>query len=255
MRMQWDRNEDRVVQSGVDHGVLYPVGGTPVAWNGLTEVAVRRSDPKFEALYYEGRTFDIWSESTQNTFKISAYTYPDTLDYLTGFDHDLTGIKVDNQGSRYFHVSFRTQVSPDEYQIHLVLNQKAIPQESAYKTIEAQAEPILFSWETIGVPMRIGGFDTCYMIFDSRYLPEIMMTAVENYLYGSSQTDPSVDHVRNYVDYLQGKMKTLKITNNRDGTWTADIDDAVARLYGDYFEFANATARYLDTHTYEMEEQ
>ena len=255
MRLQWDNNEDRLIQTGVDHGVLYPVGGKPVSWNGLTEVAVKRADPKLETLYYEGQPFDILSSKMHNSFRISAYTYPDVFDYLTGFDQDLTGVLVDNQQSRYFHVSYRTQVGLDDYQIHLILNQKAIPQEVVYRTIQGSPEPSTFVWETVGVPMRIGEFNTCRLVFDTRVLPEIMIKTLENYLYGTSKTEASVDHVRNYINYLQTKMKTMRITNNNDGTWTADVDDAVARLYGDYFEFANTTARYLDTHTYEMEER
>ena len=41
-RIVWDQSGERLFETGVDHGVLFPVDGTiygkGVAWNGLTQV-------------------------------------------------------------------------------------------------------------------------------------------------------------------------------------------------------------------------
>ena len=78
----WDETGKRFYETGVDHGVLYPISEagkyTPgVAWNGLTALTETPEGAEIEDLYADNIKY--LSLLSAETFggTIEAYTYPD----------------------------------------------------------------------------------------------------------------------------------------------------------------------------------
>jgi hypothetical protein len=85
------------------------------------------------------------------------------------------------------------------YKIHLIYGASASPSEKSYETINDSPEPIQFSWEftTVPVDVTITGQThkpTALLTIDSRkFTSEALkakLTALENALYGTENTDP-----------------------------------------------------------------
>ena len=254
MKLEWDRQSDRVTEGGVQQGVIYPKATTCNVWNGLVDVTTKRAETGFETLYYEGVPYDVSSERWAFAGKISAYTYPEVLDEIVGYKKNFVGVMYDGGEADYFDISYKTRVGgSSRYKIHVVLNLRAIPQDTTYKTIGANYEPTLFAWEFISIPRRIGENYISHLIFDSEEVPSKFMESIEKFLYGTDNYDPSMDDFINYLNAVNDRVGKFDIVDNGDGTFTADVDEDVLYYFDDYFEFYNARARYLNTHTYEME--
>jgi hypothetical protein len=91
----WDQDTDRTFETGIDRGVLYPIGiGRPaVVWNGLTAVTETGSRDLKE-YYYEG--IKIFARVVPGAFsgKIEAVTYPDVMDEMAGVVSNSPGVRI-----------------------------------------------------------------------------------------------------------------------------------------------------------------
>ena len=81
MKLVWDKVGERKYETGVDHGVLYPLvnRGYPkgVAWNGLTSVEESPSGGEANAIYADNIKYLTLMSAEEFGATIGAYTYPD----------------------------------------------------------------------------------------------------------------------------------------------------------------------------------
>lgn len=195
-RITWEGAAEGVYHDGLDHGVLYPLNGPGVPWNGLIKVEERSTGGKNTPIYYEGKRYDIVSEPGEAGARISAFTYPDELDELVGFYRDEYGILYDEQESEYFSLSYRTRVTGG-YRLNIYLNQIAQPTSLTRNSAGATPSPVEFSWDTIGTPMKMMGRTSSHLILDSRSVDEDLMKTLEDRLYGTNTRESS------FVEFLE----------------------------------------------------
>ena len=199
----WDETGKRFYETGVDHGVLYPISEagkyTPgVAWNGLTALTETPEGAEIEDLYADNIKY--LSLLSAETFggTIEAYTYPDEFMECDGSKELAAGVVAYQQTRKTFGLCYRTVLGNDVdgndkgYKLHLIYGCKASVSERAYSTINDSPEAITFSWEFKSTPVTIAkeGFKpTSCIIIDSTKVAKEKMTLLEKKLYGDTSTE------------------------------------------------------------------
>lgn len=198
-RINWSGVGERIFEAGVDRGVLYVDGSLGVPWIGLKNVSQKQVGGDAKPRYANG--IKISNRMTPEQFEatLEAYTYPEEFERCDGTYLAQNGMRLKQQRRLGFAMSYRSLVGNDNdglahaYKLHLVYNLKAEPSDHNYNTLTADAEAMSFSWNLSARPTRIPGFrPTSHFEFDSRSVPEELMQQLEDILYGTSDSQPSI---------------------------------------------------------------
>lgn len=193
-KLAWDAVGERIFEAGVDRGVLYHPDDGALAWNGLVSVTENTNRAR-KPYFLDGIKYMEAELRAHYTAKISAFTYPDELEKLTGIVDVHTGARVHDQPSRSFHLSYRTGIGDDlnperGYKIHVVYNVTAIISDREATTRDDSPEAVTFEWDISAMPAQLAGYGwITHLSFDSRELDPVKLTAIENQLYGTPTTD------------------------------------------------------------------
>lgn len=199
-RITWDGTGERRFETGIDHGVLYPVGAagaysTGVPWNGLISVSENPSGAEATPLYADNIKYLNLYSAEEFGATIEAYTYPDEFALCDGSAEPEPGVTIGQQPRKAFGLSYRTLVGDDisgqdaGYKIHLVYGAKAAPSGKTYSTVNDSPEAATFSWEVTTTPVSVTGFKpTATLTIDSTKATPSQMAALENLLYGDDAT-------------------------------------------------------------------
>jgi hypothetical protein len=195
-RLTWDNNGERLYETGVKQGVLYPIQADGkyskgVAWNGLTAVTESPSGAEATALYADDIKYLNLISNEEFGATIEAYTYPDEFAECDGSASLVDGVTLGQQKRKTFGLCYRTSLGNDVdgndygYKLHLVYGCLAAPSEKAYATINDSPEAITFSWEVSTTPVNVAGFKpTSQITIDSTKADKTKLTALEDILYG-----------------------------------------------------------------------
>lgn len=200
-KITWDETGKRFYETGVDHGVLYPlqVGGTyskGVAWNGLSSVSESPSGAEPSAVYADNIKYLTLMSAEEFAATIEAYTYPDEFAECDGSASIATGVTIGQQARKTFGLCYRTKIGNDVdgedhgYKLHLIYGCLASPSEKSYQTINDSPEAITFSWEVSTTPVSVNGFKpTACITIDSTKADKSKLEALEKILYGSDEPE------------------------------------------------------------------
>ena len=199
-RLVWDKTGDRLYETGVSQGVLYPQsGGTypkGVAWNGLTTVTESPSGAEATALYADNIKYLNLFSAEEFGATIEAYTYPDEFMECDGSAQYAKGAYIGQQNRKSFGLCYKTLLGNDTdgqdhgYKLHIIYGAMASPSEKAYATVNDSPEAITFSWEVTTTPVNVTGFEpTASIVIDSTKCDPTKLTALEKILYGSDEPD------------------------------------------------------------------
>lgn len=200
-KLVWDKTGERLYETGVKQGVLYPqaAGGTypkGVAWNGLTNITESPSGAEATPLYADDIKYLNLISTEELGGTIEAYTYPDEFAECDGSAALADGVYVGQQPRKTFGLSYRTTLGNDVdnnnygYKLHLVYGALATPSEKAYSTINDSPEAITFSWEFNTTPVNVTGFKpTANITIDSTKVDAEKLAALEKILYGDDETE------------------------------------------------------------------
>ena len=195
-KLKWDQTGERLYETGVKNGVLYPQadGGTypkGVAWNGLSTVTESPSGAEASAVYADdGKYLNLYS-TEEFAATVEAYTYPDEFAECDGSAQIAEGVTVGQQSRKTFGMSYKTTLGNDTaankygYKLHIIYGAKAAPSEKAYATINDSPEAITFSWELSTTPVSVSGLEpTASLVIDSTKADPEKLKALEDILYG-----------------------------------------------------------------------
>lgn len=258
--LAWDQAGERIFETGISKGVLYPAEGPGVAWNGLISVEDSATDA-VEPVFFDG--VKINNVLTPGDFSgvLRAYTYPDEFLPYEGILEYQEGVFVTHQPRDLFGLSFQTVVGDDiegvnlGYKLHLLYNITAIPQQRNYQTLALDVTPTEFEWQITAIPEDLDFFrPTAHVIFDSTKIDPYLLADIEDILYGSEENDPTLPNMKALGAFIRS-WERLVITDHGDGTWTASspLPDVIVMLSETEFEITTDTATYLDADTYEIE--
>ena len=206
MRLAWDKTGERLYETGVDKGVLYPFSkesekyAAGVPWNGLSAVNESPSGAEPTALYANNAKYVTLMSAEELGLTIEAYTYPDEFLKCLGKEELAPGVTISQQDREHFGVSYRTLIGNDEqgnnhgYKIHLVYDCLASPTEDKHSTVNDSPDVSPFSWEVSTTPVSIDDAKTTTKItIDSTVFhgAEMMnaFRAIEDALYGTDKTE------------------------------------------------------------------
>ena len=196
-KLVWDKTGERLYETGVRQGVLYPqsTGGEypeGVAWNGLTAVTESPSGAEASPLYADDIKYLNLMSVEEFGATIEAYTYPEEFAACNGEAELAAGVTIGQQKRKTFGMSYKTVIGNDVdgnnhgYKLHIIYGAMAAPSEKAYATINDSPEAITFSWEVTTTPVSVPGFEpTASITIDSTKVEKSKLTALENVLYGS----------------------------------------------------------------------
>lgn len=200
-RLVWDKTGERLYETGVKQGVLYPIseeGTYPkgVAWNGLTGVTESPSGAEATALYADDIKYLNLISAEEFGATVEAYTYPDEFAVCDGSAEIAPGVMAGQQDRKMFGLCYRTAVGNDTdssahgYKLHLIYGAQAAPSEKGYSSINDSPEAITFSWEIKTTPVSIEGLKpTASLTIDSTKADAAKLKALEDILYGSDETE------------------------------------------------------------------
>ncbi len=247
MKLNWDAIGERFYETGIDHGVLYPVvdGIYPkgVAWNGLTNVSESPSGAEQTALYADNIKYLTLTSAEEFGLTIEAYTYPDEWEACDGTASLSNGVKIGQQARKKFGLSYRTRIGNDTdgdahgYKLHLVYGCSASPSERGYGTVNDSPEAITFSWEVTTTPITLDGYNPVSLItIDSTAANTSKLRVLEDILYGSdtgyiATLDTEFDSDKTYYELINGSyVVTGDTTMDSTKTYYEATAGADARL-------------------------
>lgn len=200
-KLSWDAVGERLYETGVKMGVLYPVDDAGayslgVAWNGLTAVTESPSGAESNPLYADDIKYLDLRSVEEFGGTIEAYMFPDEFAECDGSATLATGVSIGQQKRKMFGLCYRTTLGNDVkgdnygYKLHIVYGATASPSERAYATISDSPEPITMSWEFSTTPVTVTGFKpTAHLEIDSTKVDPTKLAALEAILYGSDDVE------------------------------------------------------------------
>lgn len=203
-RLKWDQTAERLYETGVDRGVVYPAsanGSYPkgAAWDGLINVTLSPSGGEATPLYANNRKYANMISAEELGFNIEAYMYPDEFAECNGFATIAPGVRIGQQKRKGFGFTFRNLIGNDTlgeaygYKIHIIYGAFAKPSEDANATINDNPDAKTMSWECTTTPVEIDGFDpTSHIEIDSTTLDAETLQALEDILYGTEDKEASL---------------------------------------------------------------
>lgn len=201
-KLVWDQSGKRLYETGVDHGVLYPIqtGGVyskGVAWNGLTAVTESPSGADVNDIYADNMKYLGLVGAEKFGATVEAYTYPDEFAECDGSVELVKGATIGQQNRKVFGMVYRTVIGNDVdgnehgYKLHLIYGATAAPSEKAYNTINEDPEAITFSWELSTTPVNVTGHKpTASLTIDSTKADPAKLAELEKILFGDTEIEP-----------------------------------------------------------------
>lgn len=199
-KLKWDQTGERLYETGVDRGVVYPqVGGAypaGAAWNGLTGVTLSPSGAEPTPLYANNHKYLNLMSVEELGGTIEAYMYPDEFAECNGEKELVAGVRIGQQKRQQFGFAFRTLIGNDTdgtaygYKITLVYGALASPSESTNATVNESPEAKTMSWEFSTTPVEVTGAEpTASIEINSLNVDADKLAAFEAILYGSGETE------------------------------------------------------------------
>lgn len=199
-KLVWDEVGDRLYETGVSKGVLYPQTGGAypkgVAWSGLTTVTETSSGAEATPLYADNIKYLNLMSVEELGGTIEAYTYPNEFGACDGTAELAPGVSVGQQPRQTFGLSYQTILGNDTennkhgYKIHLIYGALASPTERSYATVNDSPEAMTMSWEFSTTPVSVKGFEpTALVVIDSTKVDAKKLAAFEAILYGSDDVE------------------------------------------------------------------
>ena len=216
MKLVWDKTGERLYETGVSKGVLYPQdkGTYPkgVAWNGLTAVNESPSGAEATPLYADNIKYLNLMSAEEFGASIEAYMYPDEFAACNGEAELTDGISIGQQKRSPFGLSYQTKIGSDQdnelgYKIHLIYGALAAPSEKAYATVNDSPEAITFSWEVSTTPVEVEGFKpTASLVIDSTKVDKEKLAKLEEVLYGTEENEARLPLPNEVLSIVNGQI-------------------------------------------------
>ena len=197
-KLKWDQVGERIAETGVDQGVLYPFASTTfgdgVPWNGLTSVNEAPTGGEPSPFYADNQKYLELMSEEEFAASIGCYTYPDEFKACVGETEMAPGVTIGQQAHKMFGFSYRTKIINDTngmdhgFKIHLVYNALAGVTSRDHTTMNdsPELEEISYDITTTKVPVT-GGKPTSHLVIDSTKFTvatQAKLQAIMDALYG-----------------------------------------------------------------------
>lgn len=197
LKLVWDQVGEKLYETGVKKGVLYPqdaTGAYPlgVAWNGLTKVTESPSGAEAKAVYADDVVYLNLMSAETYAATIEALMYPKEFAPCNGETEVATGITIGQQQRKAFGFSYVTTTGSDTnsdsygYKINIVYGCLAAPSEKSHETVNDSPATVSMSWKITSTPVAVPGHKpTATIVIDSTKVAADKLKALEDLLYGT----------------------------------------------------------------------
>lgn len=246
----WDKDGERLFETGVDRVVLYPMNATGtaydngVAWNGVTGITESPEGADANDIYADNIKYLslISKEDWKGTIK--AYTYPVEFNECMGnAQRNAIAAFFGQQSRKKFAISWRSLWGNDAvgdrfaYRVHIAWGLTAAPSEMDHATQNDSPEAQEFSWEITSIPpttslkINTGGgllnekdLQACSHVYvnsiisyaNGLAIPNPTCAAIEEKLYGTNDSEPGAgDGTSPVIPTLNQLVSYL-----RTGSWS-----------------------------------
>ena len=201
-KLEWDKIGERLYETGVDRGVLYPIQedstySLGVAWNGLANVTESPSGAEASPVYADNIKYLNLMSAEDFGASIEAFMYPEEFGPCIGSVAAAPGVYVHQQAHKMFGFSYRSLIGNDlvgtdyGYKIHLVYGAQAAPSEKSNSTVNESPDAPTMSWEVTTTPVNVTGFKpTAHLVIDSTKVNKEKLAELEAILYGFGENNP-----------------------------------------------------------------
>jgi len=201
-KLKWDQIGERLYETGVKKGVLYPQNSEGlyplgVAWNGLTGITESPSGAESNPLYADDIKYLNLVSMEEFGATIEAFTYPEEFEQCDGSAALAAGVSAGQQARRQFGLAYQTTLGNDVdgidygYKLHLIYGALATPSEKGYQTINDSPDAIAFSWEVTTTPVEVTGKrPTASIVIDSTKVDAAELAVFEGIIFGTEVSDP-----------------------------------------------------------------
>ena len=205
-RIKWDQTRERIAETGVDQGVLFPFDNgeyqTGIGWNGLTSVNEAPTGGEPSPFYANNQKYLELMSEEEFAASIGCYTYPDEFKPCIGEDEVVPGVTIGQQTHKMFGFAYRTKIVNDTkgvdhgFKIHLVYGVLAGVSARDHTTMNEspELEEINFDVTTTKVPVT-DGKPTAHLVVDStKFTAEnkSKLEALMDKIYGKDGTEAIV---------------------------------------------------------------
>lgn len=221
-KLKWDQAGERLFETGIEMGVLYPINAngvyTPgVPWNGLTSISESPSGAEATALYADDIKYLNLYSAEEFGATVEAYTYPDEFALCDGSAKLSEGVTIGQQSRKVFGLCYKTLEGNDVdgqdhgYKLHLIYGAMCSPSQKQYQTVNDSPSAITFSWEVKTTPVNVTGHKpTALVVIDSTKVNEDKLTNLEKILYGEDVSAYDTTETYAVGDYCTYDGKTYK---------------------------------------------
>lgn len=220
--VSWDNPDERLYQTGCDHGAIYFDDGSAVAWNGITGVDETGTGTS-SVLYRDGEIYYSDVEPSDFTAQIKAYFWPDAFGKCLGIPEITEGLYVDNQKPRKFNFTYRNLVGSGGkgdrfgHQIHLVYNALAAIGTRSRRTRTQSVSLDEFTFDIVATPVKMPGLrPSAHYIIDTRTMDKTTVAQLESILYMEGRL-PDPQELYDLMSFGDA----IIFIDHGDGTWTA----------------------------------
>lgn len=201
-KLVWGVTTQASYQTGVSRGVIYPVGGPAVVWNGLISVDETLQGISTESLYFDGIKYTDSVDNHDYEGHLTAFTTPLEMFLMTGGAQVREGVYLMNQPRAPFGLCYRTE-SSNGYKIHVVYNVTAIPTKIAHSTQSDSPAPEIPEWKLVAIPVVVPNKKAAaHFIIDSRFTNSTKLATLESTLYGTTVANPVLPDINGLIAIL-----------------------------------------------------
>ena len=201
--LTWDQTGEKLYETGVQKGVLYPMDGAVygkgVAWNGLTAVNETPSGAESTKLYADDIKYLDIRSAEEFGATIEAYSSPEEFDACDGTAELAAGVNIGQQNRKGFGFCYRSTIGNDTeynnygYKLHIIYGLTASPSERSYSTVNDSPEAATLSWEVSSTPVNVAGFKpTSIVTINSKKINPEALKEIEDALYGTISEEPKI---------------------------------------------------------------
>ena len=207
--IEWGKTGERLYETGLSHGVLYPRQTSGVPWNGLISVTETVSGGESDSFYFDGLKYLDFIAAEDFSATIEAYSTPPEFDECDGSKVLSPGLYATQQPRYPFGFSYRTKIGNDVagsdlgYKLHLVYNAMASPASRVYQSDSNTPSPVVRQWSINTAPPSSSTYKpTAHFVIDSTKANAQKLTLLENALYGSFAADATLPSQADVIDIL-----------------------------------------------------
>lgn len=257
-QLTWDSIGERFYEVGVDRGVLF-VDNVGYAWSGLVSIEEAPTGGDPQPFYIDGEKYLNLAAREEFEATINAYYSPEEFDQCDGVLAAAPGLFASQQRRKPFGLSYRSKIGNDmdgqdhAYKIHIVYNALVSPSQRTRATVNDNVDVPTLSWPVTTKPVPVPGMTrTAHFVIDSTEAGPSALSTLEDLLYGTISTVPSLPTVQDLIDIFTSSEEFV-VTDLGGGEFSISGSvQAVTDIGNGLYQITNDTVVPIDADSTEI---